>query len=274
MIEQDISEPGLQNMNCDKILNLACLASPKYYQRYPLDTLRTSLVGTSNLLKVARVLEVPFLQASTSEVYGDPQDSPQIETLPGYVDSMSNRACYVEGKRAVETLCMLYQQELNVSTRIARIFNSYGPGMLPNDGRVVSTFICQALAQRPLTVHGHGDQTRSLCYVSDTVRGLLAMIDYSGSLDYPINIGNPEEITIIELAQEISQLINPGCFLDIDYWPLPPHEPMRRCPDICRATSILGWAPNVHRAEGLQRTIEWFRMENPQPLPVDISRLP
>lgn len=271
VIEHDITEPLPGGMICDKIVNLACPASPKHYALDPLDTLWASVLGTVHLLDLARDLGgVPLLQASTSEVYGDPVLSPQSEDLPGLVDTMNERACYFEGKRTAEVLCDLYRQirSQGVSTRIARIFNSYGPGMLPDDGRVVSSFACQALAGQPLTVYGTGSQTRSLCHVSDTVRGLLAMVDYEGEIDYPVNIGNPDEITIKDLALEISALVAPGREPMIQYGPLPNGEPTRRRPDIARAVSILGWKPAIPRRAGLAQTVEWFRALRAEPMPV------
>ena len=271
VIEHDITEPLPDWMICDKIVNLACPASPKHYGRDPLDTLWASVLGSVHLLDLALDLGgIPLLQASTSEVYGDPILSPQSEDLPGLVDTMNERACYFEGKRTAEVLCDLYRQlrPQGVSTRIARIFNSYGPGMLPDDGRVVSSFICQALAGQPLTVYGDGSHTRSLCHVSDTVRGLLAMVDYEGEIDYPVNIGNPDEITIKDLALEISALVAPGREPLIQYGPLPNGEPTRRCPDIARAVSVLGWKPAIPRSAGLAQTVEWFRALRSEPIPV------
>ena len=273
VIEHDIIEPLPGGVTCDKIVNLACPASPKHYGLDPLDTLWASVLGSVHLLDLARDLGgIPLLQASTSEVYGDPILSPQSEDLPGLVDTMNERACYFEGKRTAEVLCDLYRQlrPHGVSTRIARIFNSYGPGMLPDDGRVVSSFICQALAGQPMTIYGDGSQTRSLCHVSDTVRGLLALVDHQDTIDYPVNIGNPDEITIKDLALEISALVAPGREPLIQYGPLPNGEPTRRCPDIARAVSVLGWKPTILRAEGLAQTVEWFRALSSEPIPLPV----
>ena len=256
--EQDISGPQGVGHAVDAIVNLACPASPVSYRRLPLETFEASVSGVRNLLAWARVHGAKFLQASTSEVYGDPFITPQVETYPGYVDSMSDRACYVEGKRSAETLINIYRQQFNVDTRIARIFNSYGPGMSADDGRVVSTFIGQVLADLPMTVHGTGSQTRSLCYVSDTVAGLLAMLDHPGPLGYPINIGNPDEISVINLAHEISQMINPGKFPQIHHVSRSYGDPCRRCPDVSAAQVLIGWEPVVPRADGLSKTVDWM----------------
>jgi len=261
VIEHDITDPGLDRLvpRCDKIINLACPASPVQYRLNPLGTLAASSVGVMNLLDLALINRATFLQASTSEVYGDPLRCPQVETDPGYVDSMCDRACYVEGKRSAEVAVTLYRERCGVSTRIARIFNSYGPGMSPDDGRVVSTFIRQALDEEPLSVHGNGEQTRSLCFISDTVRGLLSMADYPCAITHPINVGNPDEVKIIDLAAEIWQMIHPGTVPEIDYLPASEQDPRRRLPDIRRANEVLGWDPVISRDEGLRWTIDWFR---------------
>lgn len=257
-IRHDITEPlpvGLHGMGISRIFNLACPASPTHYQRQPVQTVLASALGTWRLLELARLLDARLLQVSTSEVYGDPLQHPQREDYWGHVNPVGPRACYDEGKRCAEAMCTAYTASHGVDVRIARLFNSFGPRLRPGDGRVVSNFIVQALAGRALTVYGDGLQTRSFCYVSDTVAGLLTLMD--SSVTQPVNLGNPEEITVLELARLVLQLT--GSSAGLSFRPLPTDDPVRRCPDIERARSALQWSPQVSREEGLLRTIHYFR---------------
>ncbi|MFM7447094.1 MAG: UDP-glucuronic acid decarboxylase family protein [Leptolyngbyaceae cyanobacterium] len=253
LIRHDITEPI--RLEVDQIYHLACPASPVHYQHNPVKTIKTNVMGTLNMLGLAKRIKARFLLASTSEVYGDPEVHPQPEEYRGNVNTIGIRSCYDEGKRVAETLAFDYHRQNDVEIRVARIFNTYGPRMLENDGRVVSNFVAQALRGKPLTVYGQGSQTRSFCYVSDLVDGLMRLMN--GDQIGPVNLGNPEEYTILELAQLIQQMIDPS--LEIKFEPLPQDDPRRRRPDITRAREWLGWQPTIPVKEGVQRTIEDFR---------------
>ncbi|MFL6629642.1 MAG: UDP-glucuronic acid decarboxylase family protein [Vitreoscilla sp.] len=242
-------------IECDAIFNLACPASPIHYQLDPVQTTKTSVHGAINLLGLAKRLKARILQASTSEVYGDPDCHPQQEGYWGHVNPIGPRACYDEGKRCAETLFMDYHRQHRVDIRIARIFNTYGPHMHPGDGRVVSNFIVQALTGEPITIYGDGRQTRSLCYVDDTVDGLLRLMD-APDITGPVNIGNPIELSMLQIAQTILELT--GSASTLTYRPLPADDPRQRCPDISQARERLDWTPQVALRDGLRRTIEWF----------------
>jgi UDP-glucuronate decarboxylase len=246
--------PGL---GAARIYNLACPASPVHYQRTPVRTTLTSVVGAWRLLELAQRCGARFLQASTSEVYGDPQVHPQPESYWGHVNPVGPRSCYDEGKRCAEALCYAYERERGVEVRVARIFNTYGPRLRPADGRVVSNFIVQALRGEPLTVYGDGRQTRSFCYVDDTVEGLLRLMESDGSA--PVNFGNPREHAVQELAELVLRLT--GSTSSIERRPLPTDDPQRRRPDIAAARARLGWEPRVDLEAGLRRTIEHFSRE-------------
>ncbi|MGE5384571.1 MAG: UDP-glucuronic acid decarboxylase family protein [Betaproteobacteria bacterium] len=239
------------------VFNLACPASPAYYQQHPVQTTLTSVLGAWRLLEMTQNTGARLLQASTSEVYGDPEVHPQTEDYLGLVNAIGPRSCYDEGKRCAEALCFAYHRERRVPIRIARIFNSYGPRLRAGDGRVVSNFIVQALQGEPLTVYGNGEQTRSFCYVDDTVEGLLRMMD--ASVEGPINIGNPCEHTVLELAEKVLRLT--GSRSKLVRRPLPEDDPRRRCPDISSARTQLGWEPKVSLEDGLRATIDYFRYE-------------
>ena len=238
-----------------RIFNLACPASPSYYQKHPVQTTLSSVLGMWRLLEVAQRSCARVLQASTSEVYGDPEVHPQSESYHGHVNPIGPRSCYDEGKRCAEALAFAYRRERGVAIRVARLFNSYGPRLTPGDGRVVSNFIVQALRGEPLTVYGDGRQTRSFCYVSDTVDGLMRLMDSDD--EGPVNIGNPEEHTVLELAEKVLRLT--GSRSRIVHRGLPADDPRRRKPDIGRARAALGWSPKVGLEEGLERTIRYFR---------------
>ena len=254
MIRRDIVEPIL--LEVDQIYNLACPASPVHYQYNPVKTVKTNLLGTLNMLGLAKRVKARILQASTSEVYGDPQVHPQPETYWGNVNPIGPRSCYDEGKRLAETLMMDYHRSNQVDIRIVRIFNTYGPRMAFDDGRVVSNFIIQALKNNPITVYGDGSQTRSFCYVDDMVDGLLAMMEQE-RLTGPINLGNPGEFTILELARKVIELT--GSKSEIVHKQLPADDPKQRQPDISLAKEKLGWEPAVALDEGLKSTITEFR---------------
>ncbi|WP_102961288.1 UDP-glucuronic acid decarboxylase family protein [Mangrovicella endophytica] len=255
-IEGDICDPLPEWLEVDAIYNLACAASPPRYQADPVHTMMTSVVGTNRLLELATRCNASFLQASTSEIYGDPERHPQQEDYWGHVNPTGPRACYDEGKRAAETLCFDYWRAGKADIRVARIFNTYGPRMQPDDGRIVSNLICQALAGAPLTIYGTGEQTRSFCYVSDLIAGLMALMEVQPNPGLPVNIGNPVEFTINELASLVLEMT--GSASPIVYHPLPTDDPQRRRPDISRAGDLLGWQPAVALAEGLRPTIDWF----------------
>jgi UDP-glucuronate decarboxylase len=253
LIRHDITEPI--RLEVDRIFHLACPASPVHYQYNPIKTTKVSFLGTSNMLGLAKRVKARFLMASTSEVYGDPLIHPQSEDYFGNVNPIGIRSCYDEGKRVAETLCFDYHRQHNVEIRVARIFNTYGPRMLENDGRVVSNFIAQSLQGKPLTIYGDGSQTRSFCYVTDLVDGLIKLMD--GNETGPVNLGNPEEYTILELAQNIRDRINPD--REISFMPLPQDDPKQRKPDITRAKTWLNWEPTVSLDRGLDSTIAEFR---------------
>ncbi|MBW4482252.1 MAG: SDR family oxidoreductase [Tildeniella torsiva UHER 1998/13D] len=253
VIRHDVTEPI--RLEVDQIYHLACPASPVHYQYNPVKTIKTNVMGTLNMLGLAKRVKARFLLASTSEVYGDPEVHPQTEDYRGNVNPIGIRSCYDEGKRVAETLAFDYHRQNNVDIRVARIFNTYGPRMLENDGRVVSNLVVQALQGIPLTVYGSGSQTRSFCYVSDLVDGLMRLMngDYIG----PVNLGNPDEYTILQLAQTVQTMVNPDA--DLVYKPLPEDDPQRRKPDITRAKTFLDWSPTVPLQEGLKLTIDDFR---------------
>jgi len=240
----------------DEIYNLACPASPIHYQHDPVQTTKTSVIGAINMLGLAKRCGARILQASTSEVYGDPNVHPQTEDYRGHVNLAGPRGCYDEGKRCAETLFYDYKRQHQIAIRVARIFNTYGPNMHPQDGRVVSSFIIQALNNHPITVYGRGSQTRSFCYVDDLVDGLVRLMNVEGDVNGAINLGNPVEVTILELAELIISLIGSRSLLE--FRPLPADDPQQRWPDITRAEHILHWKPHVQLREGLSRTIAYF----------------
>lgn len=240
----------------DEIYNLACPASPIHYQMDPVQTTKTSVHGAINMLGLAKRVKAKILQASTSEVYGDPQVHPQTEDYRGCVNPIGPRACYDEGKRCAETLFFDYYRQHALRIKVARIFNTYGPRMLPNDGRVVSNFIVQALKGNPITVFGDGQQTRSFCFADDLVEGLVRLMETPDNVTGPINLGNPGEFTILQLAQMVIDLTGSGSKLE--YRPLPCDDPLQRCPDITKAQKHLNWEPTIQLKEGLTRTIAYF----------------
>jgi UDP-glucuronate decarboxylase len=256
--EIDISRPLPDIGLFDEIYNLACAASPVHYQADPVHTLLTSIDGTHALLQLAMRSKARVVMASTSEVYGDPEQHPQTEAYFGNVNPTGPRACYDEGKRAAETLCVAYR-ERGVDVRVARIFNTYGPYMRCDDGRVVSNVICQALAGSDITIYGTGSQTRSFCFVDDLVEGLMRLMAVAGPVKEPVNLGNPEEFTINDMAKVVLAAIPTASRLV--YRPLPVDDPRQRCPDITRARALLDWQPRVRFTEGLERTIAWFRTQ-------------
>jgi UDP-glucuronate decarboxylase len=255
LIRHDITVP-LQ-VEVDEIYNLACPASPIHYQFDPVQTTKTSVLGAINVLGLATRIKARVFQASTSEVYGDPEVHPQTESYRGNVNPLGPRACYDEGKRCAETLFFDYYRQFRVPVRVARIFNTYGPRMHPNDGRVVSTFVQQALAKEPITLFGDGSQTRAFCYVDDMIEAFVRFMAVAGDVTGPINLGNPHEISVRELAETVLSLT--GSKSRIEYRPLPVDDPVQRCPDISLAKQTLGWEPTVPFEEGLKRTIEYFR---------------
>ena len=254
LIRHDLVNPIF--LEIDQIYNLACPASPVHYQYNPVKTIKTSVMGTINILGLAKRVKARVLQASTSEVYGNPQVHPQPEPYWGHVNPIGLRSCYDEGKRCAETLCFDYHRQNHVEIKVARIFNTYGPNMDINDGRVVSNFIIQALQNRPLTVYGDGTQTRSFCYVDDMVQGLIALMNTPEDFTGPVNLGNPKEITIMELAERVLRLT--GSSSSLDHRPLPADDPVQRQPDITLARENLDWQPNVNLDEGLAHTITFF----------------
>jgi UDP-glucuronate decarboxylase len=254
VIRQDICFPLY--VEVDQIYNLACPASPKYYQQDPIQTMKTSVIGAYNMLGLAKRTGAKILQASTSEVYGDPRQHPQTETYWGNVNPIGIRSCYDEGKRAAETLFMDYHRQHNVRIKIMRIFNTYGPRMAEGDGRVVSNFIVQALQDQDITVYGKGDQTRSFCYVDDLLDGMIALMATGDDITGPVNIGNPDEFTILELAQKVIKFTKSRS--NIIYQPLPEDDPKQRQPDITEAQNILNWEPSVDLDTGLLKTIRYF----------------
>ena len=256
LLRHDVCEPIF--LEVDQIYNLACPASPVHYQYNPVKTIKSNVMGTLNMLVLAKRVGARILQASTSEVYGDPVVHPQTESYWGNVNPIGPRACYDEGKRVAETLMSDYHREDGVDIRIARIFNTYGPRMAENDGRVVSNFIVQALRGQELTLYGTGEQTRSFCYVDDLVDGLVRLMNVEGEGRHvPVNLGNPVEFTIRELAEEVVKVV--GGETRVVFKPLPQDDPTQRQPDISRAREWLGWEPTLHLAEGLALTVEYFR---------------
>jgi UDP-glucuronate decarboxylase len=254
LVRHDVIEPIL--LEVDQIYNLACPASPIHYQYNPVKTVKTNVMGAINMLGLAKRVRARILQASTSEVYGDPLIHPQTEDYWGNVNPVGLRSCYDEGKRLAETLMMDYHRQNNVDVRIARIFNTYGPRMLENDGRVVSNFVVQALRGQPLTLYGEGNQTRSFCYVDDLVEGLVRLMNTDG-LNQPVNLGNPGEFTIKQLAEEVMRIC--GTNAGFNYLPLPQDDPRQRQPDITTAKTVLGWNPVIPLSEGLEKTVPYFR---------------
>ena len=253
VIRHDVTDPI--RLEVDQIYHLACPASPVHYQSNPVKTIKTNVMGTLYMLGLAKRVKARFLLASTSEVYGDPEVHPQPETYRGNVNPIGIRSCYDEGKRVAETLSFDYHRQNGVDIRVARIFNTYGPRMLETDGRVVSNFIFQALRETPLTVYGDGSQTRSFCYVSDLVDGLMRLMN--GDAIGPINLGNPQEYTVLQLAEMIQNTINPDA--EIQFKPLPSDDPLRRRPNISKAQESLSWNPTVPLATGLDKTIADFK---------------
>ncbi|HWT10931.1 MAG TPA: UDP-glucuronic acid decarboxylase family protein [Roseomonas sp.] len=251
----------------DEIYNLACPASPVHYQFDPVQTTKTSISGALNMLGLAKRVKAKVLQASTSEVYGDPEVHPQTEDYRGSVNPLGPRACYDEGKRCAETLFFDYKRQHNVRIKVVRIFNTYGPRMHPNDGRVVSNFIVQALQGKPITIYGEGTQTRSFCFVDDLVEGLMRLMDTPDDVTGPVNIGNPHEITVRELAERVIALC--GDAVPLEKRPLPQDDPTRRCPDITLARRLLGWEPTVPLEDGLRRTVAYFDALLRQPATAD-----
>jgi len=255
LIRHDVTEPIL--LEVDQIYNLACPASPVHYQYNPVKTVKTSVMGAINMLGLAKRVRARIFQASTSEVYGDPLVHPQTEDYFGNVNCIGNRSCYDEGKRVAETLFMDYHRQNGVDTRIVRIFNTYGPKMMENDGRVVSNFIVQALRGEDLTIYGTGEQTRSFCYVDDLVEGFIRLMNTEAEdIHLPVNIGNPGEFTMNELATEVGKAI--GKDINIKNLPLPQDDPKQRQPNIERAKNLLGWSPTIPLAEGLRKTVAYF----------------
>ncbi len=258
VIRHDVTEPI--QLEVDKIWHLACPASPIHYQLNPIKTSKTSFLGTYNMLGLARRVKADFLLASTSEVYGDPEINPHSENYRGSVNTTGIRSCYEEGKRIAETLCSDYKRMHNLNIRIMRIFNTYGPRMRPDDGRVISNFIVQALEGNKMSINGDGLQTRSFCYVDDLIEGMFKLM-YT-NLDTPVNVGNPENYTILELAEKIRNLINPN--LEFEFNPMPQDDPLQRQPNIEKAKKELNWQPKINLDEGIRLTIDWFKGSNLQ----------
>ena len=254
LLRHDVTHPLF--VEVDEIYNLACPASPIHYQRDPVQTTKTSVIGAINMLGLAKRLKVKILQASTSEVYGDPEVHPQTEDYWGNVNPIGPRSCYDEGKRCAETLFFDYWRQHRLRIKVARIFNTYGPRMDPQDGRVVSNFAVQALRGEPLTIYGKGEQTRSFCYVDDLVGGLIGLMETPDEVTGPVNLGNPVEVSMLELAETIRELTNSKS--TIVYRPLPADDPQRRKPDTTQAQALLGWAPKAQLREGLGKTIAYF----------------
>ena len=259
----DVREP--LRLEVDEIYNLACPASPPHYQLEPVRTIETSVMGTVNLLRLARETGATFLQASTSEIYGDAQVQPQSETYYGHVNPIGPRSCYDEGKRCAETICFDYHRQYDVRIKVVRIFNTYGPRLSASDGRVVSNFILQALRNMPITIYGDGSQTRSLCYVDDMIGGLAAMMDSNDDVTGPINLGNPDEHTIREIADLIMSIT--GSKSKITFGPVPEDDPQKRRPDISLAIEKLDWRPTVELETGLARTIGYFQRQFSMDMP-------
>jgi UDP-glucuronate decarboxylase len=265
LVRHDVTEPVL--LEVDQIYNLACPASPVHYQYNPVKTVKTNVMGTINMLGLAKRVRARILQASTSEVYGDPEVHPQPETYWGNVNPIGVRSCYDEGKRLAETLMMDYQRQNHVDTRIIRIFNTYGPRMLENDGRVVSNFIVQALRGEELTIYGDGNQTRSFCYVDDLIDGMVRLMNVvdDPTVHEPVNVGNDHEFTMRELAGEVGRAV--GVEPKIRFCDLPADDPRQRRPNLTRAKQLLGWSPSVPLKDGIRRTVDYFakRFETPHP---------
>ena len=255
LIEQDVREKIF--LDVDLIMNLACPASPKAYQSDPVRTIETNFLGIINLLHLSKLTGATLLQASTSEVYGDPTESPQKESYWGNVNPVGIRSCYDEGKRAAETLCFDYKRQYGIDSRVVRIFNTYGPNMSVDDGRVVSNFINQAIRNEPITIYGDGSQTRSFCYVSDLIEGLFDIAMLKTSLETPINLGNPSEFSIQELATLILKLTDSSS--KIINHELPLDDPLQRRPDVSKAIELISWSPKIDTLEGLKKTIDYFR---------------
>lgn len=255
VIRHDLVNPIF--LEVDQIYNLACPASPVHYQYNPVKTVKTSVMGAVHMLGLAKRVKAKILQTSTSEVYGDPTVHPQKETYWGNVNTIGLRSCYDEGKRCAETLFFDYHRQNNVNIRVVRIFNTYGPRMHPNDGRVVSNFIIQALGDKPITIFGDGNQTRSFCYVDDMIEGVIGMMNGADDFIGPVNLGNPVEYKILDLAQEIIRLTRSNS--QIEFLPSPMDDPKRRQPDISLAKKKLGWEPKIDMEEGLKRTIQYFK---------------
>ena len=255
LIRHDVTFPLY--IEVDEIYNLACPASPVHYQRDPVQTTKTNVHGAINILGLAKRLKVRVLQASTSEVYGDPEVHPQTEDYQGNVNPVGARACYDEGKRCAETLFFDYHRQHGLPIKVARIFNTYGPRMMPDDGRVVSNFIVQALQGEDITIYGDGSQTRSFCYIDDMVAGLIRLMESSGDETGPVNLGNPVETPIRDLAEQIKTLV--GGEASVVHQPLPADDPLQRCPDITRARNLLEWEPTVALGDGLAKTVAYFR---------------
>ena len=254
-VEHDVRIP--YQAKVDAILNFACPASPVNYQKDPVRTIETNFLGMINLLHLANETGARIIQASTSEVYGDPTQSPQKETYWGNVNPIGIRSCYDEGKRSAETLCFDYKRQYGLDARVIRIFNTYGPNMAIRDGRVVSNFIVQALMGEPISIYGGGEQTRSFCYVSDLIEGIYKVLMLDKNPQSPINLGNPNEFRVVELANTIKELT--GSKSEIMNYPLPEDDPKQRCPDISLARNSLNWEPTVGLVEGLEKTIEYFK---------------
>jgi len=255
IVRHDVTFPLY--VEIDEIYHLACPASPVFYQRDPVQTTKTSVVGSINMLGLAKRTKAKILLASTSEVYGDPEVHPQDESYWGHVNPIGIRSCYDEGKRCAETLFFDYRRQHDLPIKVARIFNTYGPRMRPDDGRVVSNFIVSALSGRPLTIYGDGSQTRSFCYVDDLVDGLMKLMATPHDVTGPINLGNPHEFTMTELAEQVIAMV--GRDVGVEYFPLPSDDPTQRQPTIDQARDVLGWRPAIELPEGLSRTVEYFR---------------
>jgi len=255
VVRHDVTNP--YSAEVDAIYHLACPASPIHYQRFPVQTIKTSVIGSLNMLELAHKLQIPILLSSTSEVYGDPQISPQVEEYWGNVNPIGIRSCYDEGKRAAETLFFDYHRQFNVNIKIARIFNTYGPNMSLNDGRVVSNFIVQALRSEDITIYGDGSQTRSFCYVDDLVDGLIKLMESPGSVHGPINLGNPTERTVKNLADLV--IAKTKSKSQVIFHELPQDDPKQRKPDISKARDILNWEPKIDIDQGLENTIKYFK---------------
>ncbi|MHC4910282.1 MAG: UDP-glucuronic acid decarboxylase family protein [Planctomycetota bacterium] len=256
LIRHDVTAPIF--LEVDEVYNLACPAAPGHYQYNPIKTIKTSVLGAIHVLGMAKRVRARVMHASTSEVYGDPTVHPQPESYRGNVNPIGPRACYDEGKRAAETLCFDYRRQHGADVRVVRIFNTFGPRMHPYDGRVVSNFIRQALAGEDITIYGDGTQSRSFCYVDDLVEGFIRFMDAPDNLDAPMNLGNPGEFTIRELAEKVVAIAGSDSRI-VDARPLPEDDPTQRCPDITVAKKHIGWEPTIPLDEGLQRTIDWFR---------------